>query len=226
MNNAAAVRRHCFIPQNIFRRAVAESEDVMLSEQNQIALMPNLSRSGRSALQALDFRQSALPLPEGEVLHTLCLLCGDHPGQPSAHGLPLLEGLLPDIRLLAVLSASRRQRFDGSCTPAQLSDEADWLAARILVLGAEYVQLTPAQLPLLTQANLRLRELAQVAGCRPVCAAAMLTVENTPGQTMRFCSSTDHDLIAIGNDPLMLSREMARRGRARVAAILRAFGAL
>ena len=203
----------------------------MLSEQNQIALAHSLSRPGRSVhnaerLLALDFRQSAPPLPEGEVLHTLCLLCGDHPVQPSGHGLPLLEGLLPDIRLLAVLSAARRHQFDGSLTPAQLSDEADWLAARILVLGAEYVQLTPAQLPLLEQANQRLRELAQAAGCRPVCAAAMLTVESTSDQTIRFCSSADHDLTAIGDDPLTLSLAMARRGRVRVAAILQAFGAL
>ena len=51
----------------------------MLSEQNQIALTHSLSRPARSVhnaerLLALDFRQSAPPLPEGEVLHTLCLL--------------------------------------------------------------------------------------------------------------------------------------------------------
>ena len=204
----------------------------MLSEQCQQSLTHSLNRQSRPAhaaerLQALDFRHTAMPLPEGEVLHTLCLLCGDQPAQPAGHGLPLLEGLLPDIRLLAVLSAARRHRFgEDARTPARLSDDADWLAARILVLGAKYVQLTPDQLPLLEQANQRLRELAQLAGCRPACAAAMLSANGVSASTLRFWSIEDHDLSATGADPLALSREMARRGRSRVAAILRAFGAL
>ncbi|MBA8734503.1 hypothetical protein [Chromobacterium violaceum] len=73
----------------------------------------------------------------------------------------LLESLLPEIRLLAMLLAARR----AGCrpTPPRLSDEADWLAARIYLLRLERVEMAKLENDILEQANARLRELCGAA---------------------------------------------------------------
>ena len=81
----------------------------MLSEQCQLALSATLAP-----------RRREQSLPEGEVLHAWLLLCGDTPAPANGSGQPLLEELLPDIRLLAVLSAAQRCHFaDGQPTASQ-----------------------------------------------------------------------------------------------------------
>lgn len=212
----------------------------MLSEQNQLALSLSLDeRSIRvSAIRCTEtstMRDIAETLPEGEAIHALQLLCGETTTIPeTCLGLPLLEWLLPDIRLVAMLSASQRCHFPdtGSRTPNRLSDDADWLAARIAVLGARYVQLLPEQLPLLTLANQRLQRLSQVTGCSLTGASAMLQLVESPSrkQTMLLWSAQDQDLIILhatmGNNALTLGQEMARRGRKRIAPLLQFFGAI
>ncbi|ATP29883.1 hypothetical protein CR207_16710 [Chromobacterium violaceum] len=68
---------------------------------------------------------------------------------------------MPEIRLLAMLLAARR----AGCrpTPPRLSDEADWLAARIYLLRLERVEMAKLENDILEQANARLRELCGAA---------------------------------------------------------------
>ncbi|WP_051229291.1 hypothetical protein [Paludibacterium yongneupense] len=70
-----------------------------------------------------------------------------------------LESLLPEIRTAALLLASARKDWEGD-SPGRFADAADWLAARILILGLSHVELAAAQLPRLDEANRRLCRLA------------------------------------------------------------------
>jgi len=74
----------------------------------------------------------------------------------------IVESLIPGVRTLAMLFASRR--CDGAISPASFSDDADWMAARILLFGAAKVVVTAAQLPVFDMARRRLMELAAFRG--------------------------------------------------------------
>lgn len=91
----------------------------------------------------------------------LVLLCGA-PGQELGCA-TVLEAMLPPLRAAAMLLAARRMDWSAAA-PARLADEADWMAARILVLGLSEVSVTLAQLPLLEAANCRLQELGAALG--------------------------------------------------------------
>lgn len=82
----------------------------------------------------------------------------------AATGQVVLESLLPEIRALAMLLASRRQRGAKGCMPARLADAADWLAARIAVLRLSHVVVTTTTLPCLDEANQRLKALSEETG--------------------------------------------------------------
>ena len=60
----------------------------------------------------------------------LCLLTMDF-----THGDVLCESMLPEIRTVALLIAAQRHDFS-ACSPRIFADEADWFAARIVVLQA------------------------------------------------------------------------------------------
>lgn len=84
-----------------------------------------------------------------------------NPSQPLAPmEFMLSEALLPDIRLLACLIAAQRLDFSAP-TPAIISEEADWFAARILLLGVRVFHLDITLIPLLKTANQRARLFAQ-----------------------------------------------------------------
>lgn len=72
-------------------------------------------------------------------------------------GATVLESLLPEVRALALLLASRRAG-DG-VSPVRFADASDWLAARCHLLGLSHVALPIADLPLLDIANRRLAAL-------------------------------------------------------------------
>lgn len=70
------------------------------------------------------------------------------------------EALIPQIRLVATLIAAERLDFT-SPTPDTFSDEADWFAARILVLGVRVFHLDITLMPMLKQANGRAQSFAR-----------------------------------------------------------------
>ncbi|MBI3146492.1 MAG: hypothetical protein HYZ18_14815 [Pseudogulbenkiania sp.] len=91
----------------------------------------------------------------------------------------LAESRLPGIRTVAMLLAAARNRSDGGRAPARFSDAADWLAARILLLGLSHVAVTADTLPQLDEANRRAAELSQRLGLEPSAAAPVLMTGKT-----------------------------------------------
>lgn len=86
--------------------------------------------------------------------HDLCSV------QPAFHQ-PFMvsEALIPQIRLVASLIAAERMDFTRA-TPDTFSDEADWFAARILVLGVRVFHLDITLIPMLKLANTRAQRFA------------------------------------------------------------------
>lgn len=80
-----------------------------------------------------------------------------------AHGMLVSEALLPQIRLVAMMIAAMRVDFSQQ-VPEQISDEADWFAARMLVLGVKQFHLDVSLLPMLTRANQRAAAFAHKHG--------------------------------------------------------------
>ncbi|TFV01049.1 hypothetical protein E4T85_21540, partial [Bacillus stratosphericus] len=81
---------------------------------------------------------------------------------PETEGIQVSEALLPQIRTVAALIAAMRYDFD-SRSPAVFTEEADWFAARILVLGVRRFHLDVTLMPMLKSAN---RRAAAFAACR------------------------------------------------------------
>lgn len=71
----------------------------------------------------------------------------------------LSEALIPQLRLIAMLISAQRLNFQQP-TPAIISDEADWFAARILVMGVRVFHLDITLIPMLKTANVRARAFA------------------------------------------------------------------
>lgn len=69
-------------------------------------------------------------------------------------GVQVSEALLPQIRTVAALIAAMRHDFD-SRSPAVFTEEADWFAARIIVLGVRRFHLDVSLTPMLKLANRR-----------------------------------------------------------------------
>ena len=76
------------------------------------------------------------------------------------HEFMLSEALIPQLRLMAILIAAQRLNHQLP-TPAIISDEADWFAARILVMGIRVFHLDITLIPMLKTANLRARKFAR-----------------------------------------------------------------
>lgn len=89
----------------------------------------------------------------------------------TAQGCCVLESLILEIRAVAVLLAAQRPM--AGLSPQFFSDEADWLAARIIVLGLVVVAVSKDQLELLREANLRIQRWAarhrlNIVGAKPL----------------------------------------------------------
>ncbi|MTD32887.1 hypothetical protein [Paludibacterium denitrificans] len=127
---------------------------------------------------------------EGALSSITLLTDGEVPGQRVPTSSPMvasllpqrtcaasqwvLESLLPDIRTLAMLLASQRASLDEAASPARFADAADWLAARIAVLGLSHVEVTLSGLAQLDEANRRLAALAQRSRVSLATAAPVL----------------------------------------------------
>ncbi|ASK28330.1 hypothetical protein [Neisseria chenwenguii] len=116
-------------------------------------------------------RLPAAPVLKPEALHRFALivdgnahrsdLCGA--ALPDTPHPALSEALIPQIRTVATLIAAARHDF-GSRSPGVFTEEADFFAARILVLGARRFHLDITLVPMLNTANRRAREFAQRHG--------------------------------------------------------------
>lgn len=95
---------------------------------------------------------------------------------PSIMDLPKVsEALMPKIRLVACLVAAERHDFKQR-SPSRFTEEADWFAARILVLQARRFFLDVTLLPMLALANERAAAFAQRHGLAFVAAEGQLSL--------------------------------------------------
>jgi len=186
---------------------------------------------------SLSIARASLSLPSARPLCALALLTDVEHEAPGTPQLPpaealelaplrLSEALLPDVRLLAMLSATLRANLEAAPTPVRLTDAADWLAARIAVLGLTHVLVTPAQLPELDEANRRLQALAQrfglsVSSASPVLLPAALPIEI--GVLRGWCAA---EPAASGHASGLVdaSRRVHRAARRRLAGLFATLG--
>ncbi|MDF7676660.1 hypothetical protein PT286_07945 [Neisseriaceae bacterium ESL0693] len=83
------------------------------------------------------------------------------PEEPLQHQhFTLSEALIPNIRLIACLIAATRLNFSEK-TPSTITEEADWFAARILLLGVRVFHLDITLIPMLKTANQRAQAFAR-----------------------------------------------------------------
>lgn len=79
---------------------------------------------------------------------------------PANQGTLFCEAMLPQIRTYAIMIAATRLNADKN-TPAIITDEADWFAARILVLQARIFHLDISLKSMLETANKRAEAFAR-----------------------------------------------------------------
>lgn len=112
-----------------------------------------------------------LPAPQ---LRQLCLLTDGNAHRTDLvqaacndrhfdHADKIHECLLPEIRITAMLIASQRHDWTQN-SPAVFADEADWFAARLLLLNVRHVHLHADLTPMLRLANQRAQAFAQKHG--------------------------------------------------------------
>lgn len=82
---------------------------------------------------------------------------------PSSECGLICEAMLPQIRTVATLIAAERHAFTGH-SPEVFTEEADFFAARILVLGVRRFHLNITLLPMLKTANRRAQAFAAKHG--------------------------------------------------------------
>ncbi|WP_434778831.1 hypothetical protein [Neisseria sp. Ec49-e6-T10] len=100
------------------------------------------------------------------------------------------ESLLPQIRTIAMLIAASRHNFNlASNSPTQFTEEADWFAARILVLKAKIFHLDVSLLDMLKTANARAEQFAKTHGIDFTPAQAQLSLHAGRPQEMLIIES-------------------------------------
>ena len=128
-------------------------------------------------------------------------LCTGSVGEPAAD--MICEALLPQIRAVACLIAAARHDFD-RVSPAQFTEEADWFAARIVVLGVRVFHLDVSLLPMLKLANQRAQQFALQHGLAWVPAKMQMSLHaGRPANLLIIETEADggpsHDLGMVGN---------------------------
>lgn len=107
-----------------------------------------------------------IPTPN---LRRFCLMTNGNGHRPDLlmdffeHDNLLQEAMLPEIRTIATLIAAQRHDFSQP-SPTHFTEEADWFAARILVLGVRFFHLEICMLPTLRLANQRAAAFAKQHG--------------------------------------------------------------
>lgn len=95
----------------------------------------------------------------------------------------LSEALLPQVRAMAVMIAASRHDFT-RYSPSEFTDEADWFAARILVLKARAFHLEINMKFMLDTANERAEKFAKQRGLAFVPAKIRPTLNNKRPENM------------------------------------------
>lgn len=122
-------------------------------------------------MNALKFNQitnqiTSDTLTQPQILRHCCLMTNGNSHRPDllahdfSHNDLICEAMLPEIRTIATLIAAKRHQFYQP-SPTQFTDEADWFAARILVLNVHAFHLEISLLPMLQLANQRAAEFAK-----------------------------------------------------------------
>ena len=99
---------------------------------------------------------------QNAVVHTIHLIVNGNTHRPdlassaatATGGIQISEALLPQIRTVATLIAAMRHDFSDR-SPNVFTEEADWFAARIIVLNVKRFHLDVSLLPMLKLANRR-----------------------------------------------------------------------
>ena len=113
-------------------------------------------------------RQTA---PQTETLARCCLVVDGNshrpdlfnPTLPQGYGALVAESMLPAVRTVAQMIAASRHHFDRQ-SPSIFTDEADWFAARIIVLQARRFHLDISLHFMLETANCRAEAFAKAHG--------------------------------------------------------------
>ncbi len=174
----------------------AEQEHKMTALAHQISQIP--ATQPRTELQrwylAVDGNQHRADLQESTPQDKNFMLC---------------EALLPQIRTLACLIAAERHDF-GQHSPEVFTEEADWFAARILVLGVRVFHLDITLIPMLQTANRRAAAYARKHNLPFTPAQMRMSLHATRphgGLILENARFADTDLGIIGNS-LQLSHAL------------------
>ena len=161
------------------------------AETQGICIMNDLADERRITAEPVDHRQddvlwSIAVLTDGELLSASY--------RPLSEWLPqvervrrhegghlVFESSLPEIRCLAMLLAASRIKWDGAVIAARIADAADWLAARVQVLGWSHVEVSLEQLPILDLANQRLQRMCARSGLAEISVLPILQVRAPSG---------------------------------------------
>lgn len=111
---------------------------------------------------------SHTPHTSSTTLRKCCLITNGNSHRPDLCGTQLtfhhddliMEAMLPEIRTIAMLIAHERHDFSQN-SPAVFTEEADWFAARILVLNVRAFHLEVNLHPMLKIANQRAQNFAE-----------------------------------------------------------------
>lgn len=128
---------------------------------------------------------------------------------PQQQDFMLCEALLPQIRTLACLIAAERHNFEQH-SPEVFTEEADWFAARILVLGVRVFHLDITLIPMLQTANHRAAEYARKHNLPFTPAQMRMSLHASRpngGLILENACFADADLGIIGNS-LQLSHSL------------------
>lgn len=115
-------------------------------------------------------KSKTVSVQENHPLRECCLICDGNAHRPDlsiasdfTHDDILHESSLPQIRTTALLIAASRHDWS-QATPTVFAQEADWFAARILVLKVRAFHLDVRLAPMLRLANQRAEKFAQQHG--------------------------------------------------------------
>ncbi len=139
----------------------------------------------------INSQTQSLPITQTETaLCTWYLVCDcSHQVQTLEEGfhekLSISESLLPQIKTVATMIAAQRHCFETQAvSPAQFTEEADWFAARILVLKAAVFHLDVTLHEMLKIANQRAERFAKQFGLPFSPAQAKLSLHAGRPQAM------------------------------------------
>ncbi|ATD65015.1 hypothetical protein ACFPVS_02350 [Neisseria weixii] len=116
---------------------------------------------------------------------------------PDAPENLISEAMLPNIRTIATLIAAERHQFN-QASPAVFTEEADFFAARILVLGVRRFHLDITLIPMLKTANQRAQAFAFKHNLPFIPADIQMALHaNRPANLLII--ETEHEMESQGN---------------------------